>query len=70
MAPWQPGQSWNNVGPRAVSSGVISGLAKQDSQGLGDAQRLLEMLDWQQLQARIGIDHDRHGHQLKALNAG
>jgi hypothetical protein len=28
------------------------------------------LLDWQQLQARIGIDHDRHGHQLKALNAG
>jgi hypothetical protein len=32
--------------------------------------RFLILLGWQQLQARIGIDHDRHGHQLKALNAG
>jgi hypothetical protein len=45
MAAWLPGSQGSHgtmVGPRAVSSGVISGLAKQDSQGLGDAQRLLE----------------------------
>jgi hypothetical protein len=45
MAAWLPGSQGSHgtmVGPRAVSSGVISGLAKQDFQGLGDAQRLLE----------------------------
>jgi hypothetical protein len=45
MAAWLPGSQGSHgtmVGPRAVSSGVITGLAKQDSQGLGDAQRLLE----------------------------
>jgi hypothetical protein len=40
---WLPGGQGGHgtmVGPRAVNSGVISGFAKQDSQSLGEAQRL------------------------------
>jgi hypothetical protein len=43
MAAWLPGSQGSHgtmVGPRAVSSGVISGLVMQDSRGLGEAHRL------------------------------